>query len=275
MTQNEIIEFQKTILDFYHQDRRNFAWRETKDPYHILVSEIMLQQTQTERVIEKYDQWLSLFPTIESLAQATLSEVLSAWSGLGYNRRGRFLLESAKILYESHNSCIPCDYKTLLSLPGIGTYTAKAVLTFAFNRPEIFIETNIRSVYLFFFFADCKDAVSDNDLFPLIEETLYTENPRIWYYALMDYGAKLKKVVTNPNRKSRHYTKQSKFEGSLRQARGAIIRQLTLSTSAKIDFTYIAQEEKIDLERIQTAGEKLLSEGLILKEGAFYKISDS
>ncbi|MGL4982245.1 MAG: A/G-specific adenine glycosylase [Treponemataceae bacterium] len=275
MKQPEILEFQKTILDFYYQNPREFAWRETTDPYEILVSEIMLQQTQTDRVVQKYQQWLSLFPTIEVLANATLSDVLCAWSGLGYNRRGRFLLECAKALHKDYNSCVPDDYKTLLSLPGIGTYTAKAVLTFAFNRPEVFIETNIRSVYLFFFFNASKEAVSDAMLMPIIEQTVYSENPRIWYYALMDYGAKLKKVIPNPNRKSRHYAKQSQFEGSLRQARGAIIRQLTQASSKYLDFAFIAEQEKIDIERLQRAGESLIAEGLIQQEGALYRINTS
>ena len=273
-------EFQKIILDNYQAHARIFPWKQTRDPYAILVSEIMLQQTQTERVIPKYNSWLEKFPTVHDVAKAQLAEVLAMWSGLGYNRRAKFLHEACKkladIIYST--GIFPTTAQELEKLPGIGHYTARAVVTYAFNNEEIFIETNIRSVFLFFFFQDRLQAptyepVHDNEIFPLIEKTLYKNDPRTWYYALMDYGAELKKTVKNPNRKSKHYAKQSKFEGSIRQARGAILRQLS-NTSESMTLTTIAHAENIDYSRILSASELLCAEKLIQKQGDLYSISE-
>ncbi|WP_428771471.1 A/G-specific adenine glycosylase [Treponema sp. HNW] len=268
-------EFCRSILDFYEREGRDFPWRHTVNPYEILVSEIMLQQTQTERVLPKYLAWLERFPDVESLAAAPLADVLALWSGLGYNRRARFLHEAAKrlnlILKETGR--FPDTPEALDALPGIGPYTARAVCTFAFNKPEVFIETNIRSVYIFFFFPDAAGReVKDTDLLYLIEQTLYRENPRLWYYALMDYGAALKKKVENPSRKSRHYTKQSRFEGSLRQARGAIIRCLVNSASGCALYD-IAQKENINPELLEKAACALAAEKIISADGQLYRIS--
>ncbi len=277
----DIAEFQATILDYYNTRARSFPWRETDDPYAIMVSEIMLQQTQTERVILKYNAWLKKYPSVHHLAKASLVDVLSMWSGLGYNRRARFLhnaaIELSKIIGEENT--FPNSPKELEKLPGIGPYTARAISTFAFNNPEVFIETNIRSVFLFFFFQErLKDnenmhPVHDNEIFPLIEKSLYRENPRLWYYALMDYGAELKKTVKNPNRKSKHYAKQSKFEGSVRQARGAILRQLTMQESKEgLCLESISKIEDLPYERLLKASEHLCKEKMIYKDGDAYKI---
>lgn len=275
-----IAEFQKIILDNYSQNGRLFPWKETRDPYAILVSEIMLQQTQTERVIPKYTEWLQRFPDVHTLANAELSEVLKLWSGLGYNRRARFLHEAAKKLSIIINDTgeFPNSAIELEKLPGIGHYTARAVVTYAFDNEEVYIETNIRSVFLFFFFQDRLQAenytpVHDKEIFPLIEKTLYKNDPRTWYYALMDYGAELKKVVKNPNRKSKHYAKQSKFEGSVRQARGAILRQLTQNSVNGMTLEDISKAENIDFERLITASELLCAEGLLYKSNSIYKIT--
>ncbi len=275
-------EFQKTILDYYNTNGRSFPWRETTDPYAIMVSEIMLQQTQTERVIPKYMAWLEKYPTVTELSKAPLSEILTMWSGLGYNRRARFLhnaaIELSKLLIEGKT--FPNKPRELEKLSGIGHYTARAVSTFAFNNAEVFIETNIRSVYLFFFFqerlknTESFEPVHDNEIFPLIEKTLYTENPRLWYYALMDYGAELKKQVKNPNRKSKHYTKQSKFEGSVRQARGAILRQLTMQESKEgLCLKSISKFENLPIERLLIASELLCKEEMIYQDGNLYRIT--
>lgn len=291
-----IAEFQKIILDNFRRDGRSFPWRETSDPYEILVSEIMLQQTQTERVVPKYIAWLERFPNVHSLAIASLGDVLSFWSGLGYNRRARFLQEASRELSRilDDTGTFPQTPEELDKLPGVGQYTARAVSTFAFNRPEVFIETNIRSVFLFFFFQntlnqpDSDIKVHDKEIIPLITESLYRENPREWYYALMDYGAALKKIIKNPNRKSAHYTKQSRFEGSLRQARGAILRQLTSvsasnsnkndasnvdpSTATSLSLADIAKAENISYERLEEATITLCAEKLLYKDGDVYRI---
>lgn len=270
LSPDRIAEFQAAILKSYHENPRNFPWRETTDPYGILVSEIMLQQTQTERVVPKYLAWLSLFPDAKTLASAPFARVIEAWVGLGYNRRARFLKETCRLVCETMGGVFPSDPDELDALPGIGPYTARAISTFAFGRANVFIETNIRSVYIFFFFAD-REAVSDAEILALIEKTLPADNPREWYYALMDYGATLKKTVRNPNRKSSHYTKQSTFEGSLRQARGAAIRSLSVLGEATADK--IADSGNVDGERMGKALEALVAEGLVAERDGVYRIS--
>lgn len=263
-------EFQKIILDYYSDFGRFFPWRETDDPYAIWVSEIMLQQTQTERVLPKYREWMKVFPTIQSVAETPLSTLLSYWSGLGYNRRCKFLQDAAKQIM-GNGGIFPSRTDDMKKLPGIGAYTAGAISAFAFNRPEVFIETNIRAVFIFFFFSE-QGKVTDKELLPLIEQTLDRNDPRRWYYALMDYGAQLKKKTVNPGRLSAHYTKQSKFEGSLRQARGAIVRQLTRLENNALDLSFIEKEEHIDYQRLKKAAESLVAENILCKEDDKYFI---
>jgi len=270
LSRERIAEFRAAILDSYRGNPRNFPWRETTDPYEILVSEIMLQQTQTERVVPKYLAWLSRFPDARTLAEAPFSRVLEAWIGLGYNRRARFLQETCRIVCETLGGVFPSDPDELDALPGIGPYTARAISTFAFGLPNVFIETNIRSVFIFFFFAD-RESVSDAEILAHIEATLPPDDPRTWYYALMDYGAALKKTVQNPGRKSSHYTKQSPFEGSLRQARGAAIRVLGTLRAATADE--LAETGRVDGERMARALEALVGEGLVAERNGVYRIS--
>ena len=281
------------ILDFYRQEGRSFPWRETCDPYEILVSELMLQQTQTERVVPKYLNWLQEFPTAQALAQAPFSQVLAAWSGLGYNRRAGYLQEACRQVVEELSGVFPSSARELEKLRGVGPYTARAVATFAFNKPEVFIETNIRSVYLFLFFprdnfpsgqeGGHKEAdesshpvkVADSSLMPLIEVTLYHEDPRSWYYALMDYGARLKKSTANPNRRSLHYSRQSKFQGSLRQARGAIVKSLAQTQGNILSLKEIEGESGIELYRLESAAESLVAEGMVCRQGDLYCINEN
>lgn len=266
-----VAEFQSMMLDFYHKESRTFPWRETRDPYAILVSELMLQQTQTERVVPKYLAWLETFPTAADLAAAPFPQVLAAWSGLGYNRRAGYLQSACRQVVEEWGGAFPRTAGELETLPGVGPYTARAVATFAFGQPEVFIETNIRSVYLFFFFSD-QEKVSDSQLMPLIQATVYHQDPRRWYYALMDYGARLKKSTANPNRQSRHYSRQSRFEGSLRQARGAIVRSLSRGGNTPLSLEEMARLEGLPLERIQAAAERLVAEGMVCRRGDLYCI---
>ncbi len=183
----------------------------------------MLQQTQVDRVVPYFNRWMKKYPTPRALARAKLIDVLRQWSGLGYNRRAKYLHDAAKEIVAKHGGKIPRDFAALLELPGVGDYTAKAVRVFAFNEPDVLIETNVRAVFLHHFFPRSKN-VSDAKLLPLIEKTLKGQVPRIWYAALMDYGSHLKAQHPNPSRRSKHHAKQSKFEGSLRQVRGAILR---------------------------------------------------
>jgi len=192
--------FQKVIWRFFAQNGRDLPWRRTKNPYKILVSEIMLQQTQVERVIPKYAEWLARFPTAATLATAARATVLTTWRGLGYNRRALALKRAAESIVARGK--FPREVAEILELPGVGPYTAGAIAAFAFNEPVVMIETNIRTVFIHHFFSDQKN-VRDSELLPLIEKTLPRLKPREWYWALMDYGSHLKKEVGNLGRQSR------------------------------------------------------------------------
>lgn len=214
----------KEISSHYATHGRDLPWRHTRDPYKILVSEMMLQQTQVERVIGFYKKFLKEFPTARKLAEAPLSEVLVGWQGLGYNRRGKFLHQAAKIITKDGFGG---------KLPGVGPYTAAAIDAFAHNRLTVFIETNIRTVFIHFCFKDKKE-IADAEILPLVEKALKAAvrqgtEPRDFYAALMDYGAYLKKSGVKLNARSKHYVKQSVFEGSKRQKRAAQLRQLLAS----------------------------------------------
>jgi len=230
----KIASFRDFIWAFYEKEGRIFEWRNVDNPYYVLVSEIMLQQTQTYRVEPKYQAFIAEFPDLESLANASLRDVLGMWQGLGYNRRGKFLHQAAQRVMSEFGGNLPEDPELLVTLPGIGKNTAGSISAFAFNKPTIFIETNIRTVFIHSFFKN-QDAVHDDLILPLVQQTIDQDNPREWYYALMDYGVHLKKMFPNPSRRSKHHVVQSKFEGSDRQIRGAIIRALvarpTLSES--------------------------------------------
>jgi A/G-specific adenine glycosylase len=220
-------QFVAVVWEYYRQyGRHDLPWRKTQDPYQIVISEMMLQQTQVERVVPKYRAFLKEFPTARRLAAAPLRDVLHVWQGLGYNRRAKFLWQTAQQVMNDWKGKWPMDESGLRSLPGIGLYTASAVMAFAHNHPTVLIETNVRQVFLHHFFKN-KREVPDTDILKLVEKTLLRENPREWYWALMDYGAHLKKEYGNINHTSKHYSKQSTFKGSDRQIRGAIIKVLT------------------------------------------------
>jgi A/G-specific adenine glycosylase len=223
LTTRRAVTFRKIVYDYYERHGRSFPWRETTDPYRILVSEVMLQQTQAPRVLLKYEGFIRLFPDTETLAASSLHDVLVAWQGLGYNRRALALKQSAQRIVTLYGGIIPREEESLVSLPGIGTATARAIRAFAFNEPVILIETNIRAVFIHHFFPQ-EETVTDSDLRSLIEKTLDRNDSRRWYNALMDYGTFLKKAHANPARKSAHHQRQSPFEGSVRQVRGAILR---------------------------------------------------
>lgn len=216
-------QFQKIILDWYKKNgRHDLPWRKTRNPYNILVSEIMLQQTQISRVLLKYDDFLKKFPTVESLANANQRDVLSLWQGLGYNRRALFLQRAVQTIHKEYASRFPKAVSALETLPGLGHYTARAVAVFSWNQPHVLLETNIRRVILHFFFSG-KEKVPDSEIASILEHVAYSGNSRVWYWALMDYGAGPLKKIINPNRQSKHYAKQSRFEGSQRFVRAKIV----------------------------------------------------
>jgi A/G-specific adenine glycosylase len=268
-------EFQKIILDYYEVSGRSFPWRINLDPWAVLVSEFMLQQTQTARVISYWEKWLAKWPAPAALAGASLEEVLREWSGLGYNRRAKNLWECARAITERHGGRVPETPETLLPLPGIGPYTSGAIACFAWNYPAVFIETNIRAVLLHFFFQG-SEGVKDDELLPILETSLYRKNPRLWYWALMDYGAELKKLTVNPNRKSAHYARQSRFKGSLREVRGAIVKSLAGQGGQDAESLFGRLEKNLEglkREDFYRAVDALKNDMLVAEEEGEYRIS--
>ncbi len=263
--------FCDTVLSFYHtQGRHHLPWRKTNVPYKILVSEIMLQQTQVDRVIPKYQAFLKRFPNVVTLAEATLGEVLIMWQGLGYNRRAKLLWECAQEVVRDHYGRFPRTYETLLKLPGVGPYTAAAIMAFAYNKPFPLIETNVRTVFIHHFWpADATD-INDADILALVAKTLPSDNVRVWYAALMDYGSYLKKTAGNHNVRAKSYQKQSAFTGSDRQLRGAILRALVSGPKTrKALLTALSAFQDI---RIDAQLASLAQEGMIIKKGMRYTL---
>lgn len=265
--------FQQTVWNFYAAHRRDLPWRMPAlqpdkqgylDTYTITVSEIMLQQTQASRVIPKFEVFLDLFPTVYDLAQASLADVLAAWSGLGYNRRAKYLHELAQRVAHQHSGRVPLQVSELVALPGIGINTAGAIVAYAYSQPVLFIETNIRSVYIHEFFPDTEQ-VDDRQIIPLLEQTIDQHNPREWYWALMDYGSHIKVTHGNPNRRSSGYSRQSPFAGSLRQVRGAVIRQLAGQRATSQELA-----SEIADDRLPRVLADLVREKLVQSDGHHY-----
>jgi A/G-specific adenine glycosylase len=261
-------EFREAILSFFASEGRDFPWRRTTDPWAILVSEFMLQQTQTSRVAPKFEAWMRRFPTPLSLAQASLREALELWSGLGYNRRCIALVEAAKSIVQMGG--VPSDEDRLLALPGVGPYTARAVRAFAFGMPGIVIETNIRTVIIHFYFRG-RERVSDREIAEVLDRLAY-DDPRTWYWALMDYGAALKREAGNASRRSIAYRRQSKFAGSTRQARGAVLK--LLAKDGATPYRELAARALIDKSRVDAALEALEREGIVVHEGDLVRIRE-
>ncbi len=262
LSEQTITTFQSIIFDYYALNERNFSWRSVITPYRVVVSEVMLQQTQTYRVAEKFDAFIEQFPDFNTLASAPFEQVLRSWKGLGYNRRAINLQKIAAIVMEKFNGILPSSPEELVTLPGIGPATASSICAFAYNKPTIFIETNIRTVFIYFF---CRDLINgpidDKDLIILIKASVDQHNARNWYYALMDYGVMLKKTVGNLSQLSKHYTKQSKFIGSDRQIRGTILQAL-------LDFPDLEENKLLEIikgeeNRVLKILSQLINEGFI------------
>jgi A/G-specific adenine glycosylase len=270
MTSHEKAQFIEEIWNYYHENgRHDLPWRQpiadgTFDPYRIMVSELMLQQTQVSRVIGKYGAFLDHFPTVHDLARAQIGDVLREWQGLGYNRRAKYLWQAA--LRIDAMTQFPSTARDLTGLQGVGINTAGAIMAYAFNLPAIFIETNIRTVYIHHFFKD-SDAITDREVVALVEQTVDHEHPREFYWALMDYGSYLKSSIGNLSKASMHYTKQSKFEGSRRQIRGLVIRAL-----GKGPQTYVALAELVGDDRLNSVLDDLVTEGLIRARRGEYSL---
>ena len=260
LTNQQIQLFHEELHGFYREHARaNLPWRQPEldgsfDPYKILVSEIMLQQTQVNRVIPKYLEFLRQFPKAVDLARAEQGAVLRAWSGLGYNRRAKYLHQAAKTISMQD---FPQTITELVKLPGVGKNTAGAIMAYTYNQRAIFIETNIRTVYIHHFFHDSTD-ISDTQIADLLEQTMDTVNLRDFYWALMDYGSYLKQTVGNLNKWSSTYSKQSRFKGSIRQLRGQVLRELHEG-----DKTIKELRDSIADERLPAVLQALLEEGMV------------
>lgn len=266
----EVIQtFQNIILEFYKQNGRKFPFREKISEYNVLVSEIMLQQTQTSQVSEKFLNFIHLFPDFETLADAPLEKVLQAWQGLGYNRRAISLQKIAQIIQSEHGGKLPQTPEKLEKLPHIGPATASSIAAFAFNTPTIFIETNIRRVFIYFFFPK-KNQVTDKELLPIVEKALDLKNPREWYYALMDFGVMLKKTHPELTKRSAHYKKQAPFKGSNREIRGKVLKLFLKKKALSEEF--LLSSLKFEASRIKNVLTQMEKEGFLKKEGKLYII---
>lgn len=228
----------------------------------------MLQQTQTARVLPKYEAFLAAFPTPADLAAAPVADLLRLWSGLGYNRRALALKKAASEIAQRFNGRLPDDEDSLLSLPGIGPYTARAVLAFVFGRPVALVETNVRTVFLHEFFPD-RESVHDRELLPLVEAALDRSDPRNWYYALMDYGVMLKASLPNPGRRSAHHQRQTPFADSHRRVRGEILKRLAAS-SEPLTADELFVSIPFARERLEKALGELATEGFVAERRGRY-----
>jgi A/G-specific adenine glycosylase len=225
-------------------------WRRTSDPYRILVSEIMLQQTQVQRVVPKYHAFLASFPTLRALANAALADVLRMWSGLGYNVRAKRLWECAKLIVADHRSRVPSDTETLRTLPGIGRYTASAVASFAFGAREAVADVNVRRVLARTLLG--RESVDDATAWSLAERALPRDRASAWSQALMDVGARFCRPVPDcaacpvrracayfargiaPATRGRGPRRSEKFVGSRRYYRGRVVRALAEAHSLRL-----------------------------------------
>lgn len=258
------------VYAYYREHgRHTLPWRKTTDPYRILVSEMMLQQTQVDRVIPYYKSFLKRFPTVRALADAPLSDVLILWQGLGYNRRAKMLQDAAKEIVSRYRGRFPKTEAELVALPGIGPYTARAIRAFAYNEDVALLETNVRTVLIHHLYPS-EETVTDAELLEVLTACSPKGDARTWYSALMDYGSYLKRSGVRTNRQSAQYQKQRAFKGSRRELRGAILRTLARGpeTQAAI-LKEFAAERKVDAKEQLL---KLEAEGLIEKDGKLYRL---
>jgi A/G-specific adenine glycosylase len=275
----DLREFVELVAEQGRELYRDLPWRRTRDPYQVLLSEVMLQQTQVVRVEARWERWLAEFPTLDALAAAPLERVLEAWQGLGYNRRAVALKRLAEQVAEKFAGELPADEAALRALPGVGPATAAGVLAFAFGQPAVYLETNVRAVFLHELFAD-QDGVSDRELVPLVrsaaeEAARQGLDPREWNYALLDYGAYLKRTLPNPSRRSAHHTRQSAFAGSRRQKRAWLLRAVVAAPGC--DTRAYAQalsgaelalgRDAVDAELVAGLLGELEREGFLARDG--------
>lgn len=281
VSEKRLAAFRETVWERGRELYRDLPWRDTDDPYAIMLSEVMLQQTQVSRVQGRWEEWLDAFPTPAALAAAPVPPVLELWQGMGYNRRALNLKRACEAIVERFDGQVPCGRDELLSLPGIGPATAAGVRAFAFRQPGVYLETNVRTVFIHELFPG-QDGVSDKELSVLVEATC-PQGPEVreWYYALLDYGAHLKKTLPNPSRRSKHHNKQSKFEGSHRQKRAYLLRRV-LEAPADANalaadlsaFERKAGRDAVAVEDVATILRELEGEGFVVRDGALWRCAE-
>jgi A/G-specific adenine glycosylase len=265
LSKNGILAFRRKILRFYKKYGRKLPFRETTDPYKIAVAEIMLQQTQVERVVEKYNSWIAKWPDWKSLSKATSRQLLAAWSGLGYNRRAIYLGRMAREIVENFDGRLPEDPKQLMTLAGIGPYTANAILIFAFNKPLTAIDTNIRRVIIFEF--GLQPDISPVQLESIARQLLPRRSSRRWHNALMDYS---RIVLPKQLSSAPPLSRQTKFKGSIRQIRGAIIKKLTVQN--RVSLALLSRELGRSPEDIHQAAIGLQKDGMVVVTRSFIRL---
>lgn len=260
--------FRQTILSFYESKGRDLPWRRTDSAYEVLVSEMMLQQTQVDRVIPKYLAFLERFPTPQALVEAPLAEVLRAWQGLGYNRRAKYVQNAARLFVDNPTPA----YDDLLSVKGIGPYTAAAVCAFAYNQDVEVADVNVRRVFKRFFGRD-----------DVIEDALPSGRARDWYNALMDFGSSIctkknpsceacplaeKCYALHHDTFGQEKTKsQKRFEGSIRWHRGQILKAVLEGPVQRDALYHSLDTQHKDREKFEQAAEQLLEEEFLHTAG--------
>lgn len=264
------LEIQTTVLDWFAKNARSLPWRETHDPYKILVSEIMLQQTQVPRVIPKYLAFFERFPTMESLVTATAADVIREWKGLGYNRRALNLQRAIRMVVTKLNGEFPNTVDELLILPGVGRYTAGAVMNFAFGIDTPAVDTNVR------LFIDTmlpsRRIRSENDYYDLGRQLIPKGKAHLWLHAVMDYtSAELRSKRPKPTKKK----ETERFVGSNRYLRGRILDVLRTKSISQHDlFKAIAEPIDSSVEKFDSLISALEREGFLHRIGAMLCLSE-
>ena len=261
--------FRSLVKWFYRHHGRDLPWRVTPDPYRVFVSEMMLQQTQVPRVAEKFPAFVKEFPSFAALADAPLDRVLRAWQGMGYNRRALSLKRAAEIVVGRFRGKLPASPEQLDELPGIGKATAASIAAFGFNSPTVFIETNIRSVFIHYFFAQ-RGKINDKEIVALVAKMIDRRNPRDWYNGLMDLGTWLKATHGNPSVRGAMHKRQSAFEGSMRQVRGAILRHVLKAGPLQEATLRMAIDTSSAM--LSTVLGQLEAEGFIRRDGGIVSV---
>ncbi|MFX1254102.1 MAG: Fe-S cluster assembly protein HesB [Promethearchaeota archaeon] len=261
ITSEKINRFHEKIFAWWEDNKRDFPWRQTTNPYHIMVSEFMLQQTQASRVVDKYLAFIRIFPTLNSLARADKADVFRLWSGLGYNRRAIWLHEAANLILQMEE--FPKDPSQLKKLKGIGSYTSRSILIFAFNLNLATVDTNIRRILIAEGFAT--EETTERELFEIAEQIVPKNRSRDYHSALMDYGALVKTATKTGIRPT---SKQGKFAGSNRQYRGRIVKYLT--TKKRADREELIRECSVPPEKADLIFDSLITDSLLQKKGNEY-----